>query len=226
MSTRNPKSGNQPLSETIGSAQQRGRDHGERGHVHRAGTGPWPIGRWVERRANHQRAPGRGRSFVSDGGGLVRRLDDGEAGRAGIGEREGNGAIVVEANDAGDRDERRIETASPGRDDDVARLERVSADLERPQVEVPSPRPWQITGCPPRRIRAGTMLALSETSSTREASAPGVDDSSDQPFGERTGMPTRTPSLLPDREDGEAARAVEGRTDDPSGGDRRAAMLA
>ena len=41
------------------------------------------------------------------------------------------------------------------------------------------------------------MFARSETSSTREASAPASMIRPTSPSGERTGMPTRTPSLAP-----------------------------
>ena len=62
---------------------------------------------------------------------------------------------------------------------------------------VPSPRPWAITGMPLLSNRAGTMLARSDTSNTREASAPASMIRPTSPSGERTGIPTRTPSLVP-----------------------------
>ena len=59
---------------------------------------------------------------------------------------------------------------------------------------VPSPRPWAMTGMPLRSRRAGTMLALSEISRTRLASSPASMIRPTRPLGERTGMPTFTPS--------------------------------
>ena len=62
---------------------------------------------------------------------------------------------------------------------------------------VPSPRPCEITGIPPRNSRAGTILARSETSSTRDAIAPASMMRPTSPSAERTGIPTWTPSLVP-----------------------------
>ena len=62
---------------------------------------------------------------------------------------------------------------------------------------VPSPRPWAMTGIPVRSSRAGTMLVRSETSSTREASAPTSMIRPTRPSAERTGMPSRMPSFAP-----------------------------
>ena len=87
---------------------------------------------------------------------------------------------------------------------------------------VPSPRPVEITGRPPRRSRAGTMLARSLTSSTRLANAPASITRPISPSAARTGMPTCDAVAGADREDGEAARAFERGADHAPGGDRLA----
>ena len=62
---------------------------------------------------------------------------------------------------------------------------------------VPSPRPVEITGCPPlqdpRRDDVGAVGDQQHPAGDRA----GVDDPADQPSGARTGMPIRTPSLVP-----------------------------
>ena len=62
---------------------------------------------------------------------------------------------------------------------------------------VPSPRPCAITGMPSRSSRAGTMLARSDTSSTRDASVAGVDDPADEAVGRAHRHPDATPSPAP-----------------------------
>ena len=91
---------------------------------------------------------------------------------------------------------------------------------------VPSPRPVAITGRPPRRSRAGTMLARSRDQQHAAGDSAGVDDPADQPVGGAHRHADRDAVAGPDREDGEAARAAERRADDPPGGDRFAGAFA
>ena len=69
-------------------------------------TGPWPMLRFeCERGADHQGAlPVRCGCRRDGASGSIRRLDDREADRRRIGEREGDGAVVVQADDPGDRE--------------------------------------------------------------------------------------------------------------------------
>ena len=103
------------------------------------------------------------------------------------------GAVVVELDHPRDRHQRRVEAAGARGDDDVAAPERVAADLERAHVDRAVAAALAITGMPLRSSRAGTMLARSETSRTRDASAPASMIRPTSPSAERTGMPICDP---------------------------------
>ena len=61
--------------------------------------------------------------------GLVRKHRNRETDRGGVGEGKGDGVVAVEAGYSGDRDQRRIKAAGAGRDNEVAWLKWIAADL-------------------------------------------------------------------------------------------------
>ncbi len=136
--------------------------------------------------------------LFGDGRRLVGLFDNREAGRAGIGERQGDGPVVIEPDDARDRDERRIEAAGSRGDDDVAGLERVAADLERPEVDravAAALADHRLAAAQdPRRNDVGAVGDQQDSRRQwRRHRSPGRSGLS----AVRTGMPTRTPSTVP-----------------------------
>ena len=190
--------------------------------------GPWPNRLGGERAARTIRARRLPASFSaamaagSNGGSTMAKLV--VAGSA-------SGSAIApssfELDDARDGDQRRIEAAGARGDDEVARPERIAADLERADLDRAVAAPLRddrdAAAKKPRRHdarrgrrRAGRARRAAPTSMIRPTS----------PSAERTGMPLADAVLRAGREDREAARAVERGADDAPRRDRVARMLA
>ena len=151
----------------------------------------------IERGADHQGALRLGAGSAataagSKGGSTMAKLVVGR-----IGERQCDRAVVIELHDAGDGDERRIKSAGAGGDDDVAALERISTDLERPDVDGPVAAPLRDHRDAAAKQPSGNDVSPVGHEQDARGQQADVDDPADQPSGERTGMPMRTPSLDP-----------------------------